>query len=176
MNEIHELDEIEVIDLEEHSCSGKPIPTRVKYYLIRVDNDKIRVQSPISAKEILLSAGLSPKDYKLEQKFGGGKTIELEPNQEVDLREPGVERFISVLDSSTKVIINGREKVVTDKQFTFKELIYLTFANTPQGPNVCFTVTYRNGPRKNPEGTMVEGDTVKIKKGMVFNVTATDKS
>ena len=39
-HEIDELDEIEVVDLEEYACSGKPIPKRVKYYLIKVDKEK----------------------------------------------------------------------------------------------------------------------------------------
>jgi Multiubiquitin len=39
-----------------------------------------------------------------------------------------------------------------------------------------FTVTYRRGEGNKPEGTLVEGETVKVKEGMIFNVTATDKS
>ncbi|MCP4145029.1 MAG: hypothetical protein GY752_07060 [bacterium] len=72
------------------------MPKRVKYYLIKVDKEKIRVQSPIPAKEILIAAGLDPCEYHLQQKFRGGKRMKLEPDQEVDLRKPGVERFESV--------------------------------------------------------------------------------
>ena len=176
MTDVSELDEIEVVDLEEYSCSGKPIPKRVKYYLIRVDDEKIRIQSPITATEILIAADLDPEDYRLEQKFKGGKTLELEPNQTVDLRASGVEHFESILSSATQIIVNGREKLVTDKRLTFIELINLAFDSPPQGSNICFTVTYRNGPKKKPEGTIVEGDSIKVKRGMIFNVTATDKS
>ncbi len=90
------LDEIELVDLEEYACSDRPIPIRVKYYLVKVDKEKIRVQSPISAKEILIAAGLDPCEYHLQQKFKGGKRKKLEPDEEVDLRKPGVERFESV--------------------------------------------------------------------------------
>tara|TARA_R110000772_G_scaffold19985_5_gene55547 strand:- start:770 stop:1084 length:315 start_codon:yes stop_codon:yes gene_type:complete len=90
------LDEIEVVDLEEYACSDRPIPKRVKYYLIKVDKEKIRVQSPITAKEILIAAGLDPSEYHLQQKFKGGKREKLEPDQEVDLKKPGIERFESV--------------------------------------------------------------------------------
>ena len=95
MSEV-ELDEIEVVDLEEYACSDKPIPKHVKYYLIKVDKEKFRVQSPITAKEILIVAGLNPEEYHLQQKFRGGKREKLEPDQEVDLTKPGVERFESV--------------------------------------------------------------------------------
>jgi hypothetical protein len=41
---------------------------------------------------------------------------------------------------------------------------------------ICFTITYRRGQGNKPEGTLDDGDTVKLKEGMIFNVTATDKS
>lgn len=91
-----EHDEIEVVDLEEYTSQGRPIPKRVKYYLIKVDKEKIRVQSPITAEGILVAAGLNPDDYHLQQKLKGGKRIKLEPKDVVDLTKDGVERFESV--------------------------------------------------------------------------------
>ncbi|MDR4485261.1 MAG: multiubiquitin domain-containing protein [Nitrospirales bacterium] len=176
MSEVDVPDEIEVVDLEEYACSGKPIPKRVKYYLIRVDNEKIRVQSPIRAEAILIAADLDPCEYRLEQRFKGGKTVALEPDQLIDLREPGIEHFVSIPTKDIFIIINGREKTVEKKKLSFAELIRLAFENPPTGENIYFTVTYWNGPKKKPEGSMVEGDIVKIKCGMVFNVTPTDKS
>lgn len=96
MSESDVIDEIEVIDLEKYACSSKPIPKRVKYYLIKVDKEKIRVQSPITATEILVTAGLDPCEYHLQQKLIGGKREKLEPHQIVDLSSPGIERFESV--------------------------------------------------------------------------------
>jgi hypothetical protein len=74
------------------------------------------------------------------------------------------------------LIVNGRKKVVTQKELSFAEVIALAFDSPPTGPNILFTVTYRKGEGNKPEGIMVEGETVKIKEGMIFNVTATDKS
>jgi len=34
MSEVDMLDEIEVVDLEEYACFGKPIPKHVKYYCL----------------------------------------------------------------------------------------------------------------------------------------------
>ncbi len=96
MSDVDVLDEIEVVDLEEYACSGKPIPKWVKYYLIKVDKEKIRVQSPITAGEILIVADLDPCEYHLQQKLKGGKREKLEPDQIVDLSKPGIERFESV--------------------------------------------------------------------------------
>lgn len=75
------------------------------------------------------------------------------------------------------IIVNGREKVVPGKEeLSFAEIVALAFDNPPTGPNIVFTITYRRGHGNKPEGTLVEGETVKIKDGMIFNVTATDKS
>jgi Multiubiquitin len=74
------------------------------------------------------------------------------------------------------VVVNGRPKVVTSKELSFAEIIRLAFDAPPAGANIVFTVTYRRGEGNKPEGTLVEGETVKVKEGMIFNVTATDKS
>jgi hypothetical protein len=79
-------------------------------------------------------------------------------------------------DKNITIIVNGRQKVVTEKEMSFAEIIALAFDNPPTGPNIVFTVTYRRGHGNKPEGTLVEGETVKVKDGMIFNVTATDKS
>jgi len=74
------------------------------------------------------------------------------------------------------IIVNGRKKEITTKELSFDEIVALAFNPVPMGPNIMFTITYRHGPRENPEGSLIEGATVKIKDGMIFNVTATDKS
>jgi hypothetical protein len=73
------------------------------------------------------------------------------------------------------IIVNGRQKTVSEREMSFDQVVAL--ADLPTGPNIVFTVTYRRGEGNKPEGTMVEGgEPVKIKDGMIFNVTATDKS
>lgn len=75
------------------------------------------------------------------------------------------------------IIVNGREKTVPKRDpLTFDEVVALAYDNPPSGPYVCFTITYRRGQGNRPEGTLVEGESVMPKKGMIFNVTATDKS
>ena len=79
-------------------------------------------------------------------------------------------------DKDITIVVNGREKTVTGKELTFAQLVALAFDTPPTGENIVFTITYRRGHGDKPEGSLVEGETVKIKKGMIFNVTATDKS
>jgi hypothetical protein len=79
-------------------------------------------------------------------------------------------------DKEYTIVVNTREKTVYTKELTFEEVVELAFSPPPTGPYVVITVTYRRGHGDKPEGTLVAGQTVKVKEGMVFNVTATDKS
>ena len=75
------------------------------------------------------------------------------------------------------IIVNTREKTVSQEKITFAEIIALAYDNPPSGPDVYFTVAYRRGKGEKPEGTMVATDpALKLHDGMIFNVTATDKS
>ena len=75
------------------------------------------------------------------------------------------------------IIVNGREKTVEkNDQISSQELVTLAFENPPTGEFICFTITYRKGHGNKPDGNLAEGELVKVKDGMIFNVTATDKS
>jgi hypothetical protein len=72
------------------------------------------------------------------------------------------------------IFVNATPQVVAKDEMSFREIVAL--AALPSGPNVSYTLTFRKGHRDKPEGSLVEGGTVKIKDGMIFNVSATDKS
>ncbi len=61
------------------------------------------------------------------------------------------------------------------RELTFAQVVALA-PDLPTGPNVIFTVTFKRGHGNKPEGTLTEGETVKVKEGMIFNVTATLQS
>lgn len=75
-----------------------------------------------------------------------------------------------------KIIVNGQAKEVTDKELSFAQIVTLAFGKPAGDGNTIFTVTYRRGEGKKPEGTLVAGETIKIKEGEIFNVTETSKS
>jgi hypothetical protein len=79
-------------------------------------------------------------------------------------------------DKAATIIVNGREKSVTSKELTFDEVVNLAFDDPQRGPQVFFTITYRKGHGDKPEGSLVEGTSLKVKDGMIVNVTRTDKS
>jgi len=72
------------------------------------------------------------------------------------------------------IFVNATPHVVAKDEMSFREIVAL--AALPSGPNVSYTLTFRKGHGNKPEGSLVEGGTVKVKDGMIFNVSATDKS
>ena len=93
----------------------------------------------------------------------------------VDLARPGIEHFVS-RKSKILIIVNGKEKPWDKKQISFAEVIILAFGAYNDTPTMVYTVGYEDGPKQNPEGSMVKGATVFVKNKMIFHATATDKS
>jgi hypothetical protein len=87
-----------------------------------------------------------------------------------------METHMSNDKNEVTVIVNGRPKAVAKDELTFMEVVKLAFDNPPTGPNILFTITFRRGHGDKPEGDLVEGETLKVKEGMIINVTPTDKS
>lgn len=75
-----------------------------------------------------------------------------------------------------RIIVNGREKpwVKKFKKISIEDLLMLSFGVKPHD-RVSITTTYSKGIN-NASGSMVIGDSVKVKEGMIFNVFLTDKS
>ncbi len=92
------------------------------------------------------------------------------------LRPKGVERVLSRPVEKICVIINTMPEYVSQGRLSFAELAKLAFPDTQVTPYTEYTVSYRKGPRNSPEGSLIAGESVKIKKGMLFDVSETDKS
>ncbi len=74
-----------------------------------------------------------------------------------------------------EIIVNGKPKPWYEETINYSQVVDLTFP-PPHKPTEVFTVQYSHGPKENREGTLVEGQAVTIKSGMIFDVTRTDKS
>lgn len=75
------------------------------------------------------------------------------------------------------IIVNGRPREVTQKELSFEDVVNLAFDNAPPtGENIVITVTFSRGDEGRKEGSLLPGESVKVKKDMIFDVTATDKS
>lgn len=75
------------------------------------------------------------------------------------------------------IIINGRPKIVPkNDDLTFEETVALAFENPPTGEGIQYTIQYTRGHGHKPSGVLVEGQSVKVKEGMEFDVTSTNRS
>jgi hypothetical protein len=73
------------------------------------------------------------------------------------------------------IIVNGRPKAVTLNVLSFADVVKLAYENAPFGANTAYTVTYRNSA-DHKQGSLVEGGTVEVRNGTIFNVSATNQS
>ena len=74
------------------------------------------------------------------------------------------------------IYINGEEKKVNKEKITYEEVIILAFGSYDSSEGVTYTITYYKGQSHHPNGVLVEGQSVMVKKGMRINVTKTNRS
>ncbi len=75
------------------------------------------------------------------------------------------------------VVVNGRPYEVPKKEdITYAEVVTLAFPDYPQHPEITYSVTYERGHGHKPEGVLVPGESVKVKKEMSFHVARTGQS
>ncbi len=117
-----------------------------------------------------------PVNFTLWLDVRGGEDRQIFDADLINFDEVGVERFVSVPPEQICIIINTREKLVDQGTYSFAELVKLAFPNSPPNDNTAYTVSFYKGAGACPEGTLIEGEKVELKKGMVFNVSETDKS
>ena len=149
-----------------------------KHHLrIHIDQNPYESPNPTTG-EALYKLGHVQSGYDLFREVMGDKEDAVVENdaEPIHLRED--EHFHSGPAQPRKftIIVNGQKKVVTMRTVTFDEIVKLAFPTPPAGANILYTVSYEDGPLVNPQGSLKEGQTVKVKNGMIFNVTATDKS
>lgn len=134
-------------------------------------------QQYITGEEIRKLGGI-PGDDELFLKISPPWEDELiQDTTRVDLARPGLEHFYS-RESPKEVIIivNGREKKWDKKKISFQEVVILAFGSYSDKSTMVYTVAYEDGPKQNPEGSMVRGAEVFVRNKMIFHATVTDKS
>ncbi|HWR38070.1 MAG TPA: multiubiquitin domain-containing protein [Patescibacteria group bacterium] len=141
---------------------------------VRIHLDRKVYESPNPTTGVALYMLGHLESRKLFCEIDGNHEDEFIPNDATIVHLKGDQHFYSQIEFT--VVVNAQQKVVRDDVLTYSELIALAFVDPPTGSDVTFTISYRNGPQSNPEGTVVESRSVRVKDGMIFNVTSTDKS
>lgn len=101
MSNTEEQFDVEEVDLEAEAKGGK-VPPRARRYRLRIDNEfRTWAASTITGREILALVGKVPEAFVLTQKIHGRGTTQVAADQVVDLRAPGVERFMTLARDAT---------------------------------------------------------------------------
>lgn len=81
-------------------------------------------------------------------------------------------------DKTFSIIINGRPTPVPRErdELSFDELVDLAFEDPARGPQIVFTITFREAGGLIQEGELDEGQRLKLRDGTIINVTRTDQS
>ncbi|MET4424252.1 multiubiquitin domain-containing protein [Bradyrhizobium sp. RT3a] len=80
-------------------------------------------------------------------------------------------------EKEINIIVNGTEHPVPKKDIlTFDELTQIAFPGHPTDPNMVFSVTFDKAASTPHHGSLMEGGSVTVKNGTIFDVTQTNRS
>lgn len=74
------------------------------------------------------------------------------------------------------IFVEGTEHPWPKDEITYTEVVRLEVPDYSESSGVTYSVKYRRGQGDKPEGTLPPGGSVKVKDGMIFNVSDTGQS
>ena len=142
---------------------------------IFIDQEAYHSPNPTTGSALYVLGKVAPGMELFREVTGDREDPEV-PNgpEAIHLKED--EHFHSGKPKVYHIIVNGQQKTVTTKTVSYEGIIKLAFPDPITGPNIIYTVGYEDGPHHNPSGSLMTGGKVKVKDGMIFDVTPTDKS
>jgi len=162
---------------EEHKDENEKDREHGHKHEVRIHIDQHRYESPNPTTGAALYAlGNVAAGMELYREVDGNREdTPIENDSEViHLKED--DHFHSGPPKVYTIIVNARKKEVSTKTLSFDQVVALAFDPVPTGPNVQFSITYRKGPHENHEGILTEGGVIRIKDGMIFDVSQTNRS
>jgi hypothetical protein len=142
---------------------------------VRIHIDREPYESPTpTIGAALYALGHVAAHRDLFREVAGREEDQLVERSAVDVSLKQDEHFYS--QKVFTIAVNAQKKEVAETKLTFDEVVRLAYPIAPDGQNIMFTIKYRHGPKANPKGSLLEGQLVRIKDGMIFDVTSTDRS
>ena len=74
------------------------------------------------------------------------------------------------------IVVEGTEHQWPKDDISYAEVVTLEVPNYPEHPEITYAVKYTRGHGNKPEGSLAPGGSVKVKDGMIFNVSETGQS
>jgi hypothetical protein len=156
-------------------------PQDPRKYAIQIDETTYQVSGPfITGCGILDLAKKDAQIHFVTQIIVGADDVVIGLDDSVDLSEPGKERFTIVAKppKPCHIVVNTRKHPWTEGSISFEALVKLAYPDRSQDdPNTTrYTVKFRAGDPSDPEGSLVAGQSVKVRCGMVIDVDRTCRS
>ena len=129
----------------------------------------------INGRTLKRLAGVEPQTHDVYLVIVGDEDELIEDRDFFDLSRPGAEHFATV-EINITVFVNTLPKVVHARYLGYWDVVRLEYPDAEPSPNAQYTVTYSKGFEGSSLKNLVDGQYLRIKKGMHINVTPTDKS
>lgn len=98
----------DVIDIAEYSAQNKRPPPGHRYRFLLDKTPYIADHALLTGRQILAFGGMSPDQFNLFQVKRGGHRVPVGADEEVNLAEPGIERFFTMKKEHTNGDGQGR--------------------------------------------------------------------
>lgn len=145
---------------------------------IYIDSAPYRVPAGAVAEQKLreLTSPAIPDDHRIWKDIYDDLDDPI-ADDEIILIKDGDRFFTKAPERTTfDIRVNTEKHTVAGPNVSFETIVELAFPAPPTGSQLIFTVGYTRAAGPRPTGTLRAGETVTIKNGTIFNVTATDKS
>jgi hypothetical protein len=147
------------------------------HHQVRIHIDQTRHESPNPTTGAALYAlGKVKPGLELFREVSGDKEDPSIKNglETVHLKED--EHFHSGPPREITIVVNGTPHEWPKPEITYAEVVTLDVPDYPKHPEIIYSVTYKKGHSHKPEGILSPGASVKVREGMVFNVSPTGQS
>ncbi|EKD84350.1 MAG: hypothetical protein ACD_39C00095G0008 [uncultured bacterium] len=154
------------------SKSNEGLPLQI--LKIHIDKKLYESPSPTSGQD-LYTLGNIDLDKVLYRVSKGSQELLIENDSELIYLQEN-EQFRSDTTRLITIIVEGTPHEWAKLVISYAEVVTLFVPDFSAHPEITYSVTYKRGHGNKPEGILSPGASVKVKKGMVFNVSATGQS
>jgi hypothetical protein len=139
---------------------------------IRINNEPLRSPTPTTG-HALYKLGEIGEHRELFRETEGDRKDVLVPRDSAEIHLMEHEHFYS--EKFVTIIVEGtRHRWPEDQLISYDQVVKFAIKDYPNGKT--YAVKYSDGPPRNPEGPLLQGEKVKVKEGMFFNVSDTGQS
>lgn len=161
--------------MNDHDDQGRD--GRPPELMIHIDRKPyITTKNPMTGAELRHIAGIA-LDYDLwEEVTGPYEDINVPDDKQVELRQ-NMHFYGAFRVETITIIVEGTpHEWPKNEPITYAQVVTLEVPAYAQQSGITYSVTYKNGQGNKPEGVLVPGASVKVKDGMIFNVSETGQS